>query len=457
MLTPLREFFPALRHWRETAFPALARIDEQLRQCSHADAATAVLDRAKPDLCARLQARLATPAAQALTLKVLNLFLARFHFRIRSPSVRSRPFGLVVDPSNACRLACPGCVHSVRNRELRVFDWPTATLKETCIAGLLERYGPFAIGVDFYNYGEPLLNLNTPKFIRLAKSYLAATTISTSLSVQRFDAAAYVDSGLDFMALSIDGATQPVYQRFRRNGDLELVLENIRKLVEAKARLGKRTPVLCWKFLAFEHNVHEIPMAASMARKLGVNEFRVDRPFDVSWDDPEIRPAAANTFQPGIQRLDRAAVRSKPGNWNPFPEDLQSEAIARSFASPWNEMAADDARPTSGHTCHWLYKNIVMDAAGRILPCCGAPGPSTNLVFGNWDGGGNDPFNSEKYRQARTWFAGRSLPEANAPHCVRCEWEQTKVYVGRDEVQSYFKIADKNFFDRRSRRILSEW
>ena len=48
--------------------------------------------------------------------------------------------------------------------------------------------------------------------------------------------------------------------------------------------------MLSWNFLAFEHNAHEIPLAARMARKLGVNRFRVVNPFDVSWDDPNIRP-----------------------------------------------------------------------------------------------------------------------------------------------------------------------
>jgi hypothetical protein len=31
-------------------------------------------------------------------------------------------------------------------------------------------------------------------------------------------------------------------------------------LLEARRALRKRTPVLSWNFLAFEHNAHEIPM-----------------------------------------------------------------------------------------------------------------------------------------------------------------------------------------------------
>jgi hypothetical protein len=277
--------------------------------------------------------------------------------------------------------------------------------------------------------------------------------LSTSMSVRRFEAEEYVESGLDFMVLSIDGATQPVYERFRRNGSLEIVFGNIRKLLEARRRLRKRTPVLSWNFLAFEHNAHEIPMAARMARSLGVDHFRVVEPFDVTWDDPDIRPAKVDS---GVTRLSWSSVAIHPGNWNPFPEAMDASAIASAFDRPWGEAAVGDARPDSGHTCHWLYKNMVMDATGRILPCCGGPRPDANLVFAQFNGGG-DPFNSPRYHQARSFFAGDTNVSAVSPHCVRCEWDHTTVNIGPPEIRRYFRAADAAFFDRRSLRILSDW
>ena len=131
--------------------------------------------------------RFSPPTAKALTLKILNLFLSRHHFHAHDTVLLSRPFGLVVDPSNMCELACPGCVHSDRARELNLFDWKKGTLGEDRFRALLGQYGPSAIGIYFCNYGEPLLNRNTPNLIRLAKRYLIATALSTSLTVQHFD------------------------------------------------------------------------------------------------------------------------------------------------------------------------------------------------------------------------------------------------------------------------------
>ena len=195
--------------------PCCRKIDAELARCQRADAAAGVLERSKAELHARLSARFEPTVAQAVTLKILNLFLARFHFKARSSSVLSRPFGLVIDPSNMCQLACPGCVHSDRSEESQALRLAQGhTIARLFLRAMLKLYGPYAIGVYFCNYGEPLLNLATPKLIRLAKTYLIGTALSTSLSVRKFDAEAYVESGLDFMVLSIDGATQPVYEKY---------------------------------------------------------------------------------------------------------------------------------------------------------------------------------------------------------------------------------------------------
>lgn len=435
-----------------TALGALTAIRGVLGKCENSGAAVRVVNASKAGLECLLRKRFGAVEAQALTLKILNLFLTKYHFRARDTTVVARPFGIVVDPSNVCQLSCPGCVHSQSSEMLNRFDWPKATMAESRFARLLNQYGPAAIGVYFCNYGEPLLNQKTPQFIRMAKGYLAATALSTSMSARRFDAEAYVRSGLDLMVLSIDGATQEVYERFRRRGNLALVLGNVGKLVDAKRRLGSGTPVLSWNFLAFQHNAHEIPAAERMARKLGVNVFRVVRPFDVSWDDPEIRPAEV---KPYVKRLDWSSISNAPGNWNPFPHDLEAERITSAFEGGFEEPPAGEDPAVSRHTCHWLYKNMVMDANGRILPCCGAPHPNAKLAFGSFEEQTADLFNSQKYREARAFFAGRQAVISETVQCQDCDWDQTTVNIGAPEIRRYFRAADPWFFDRKSLDLLA--
>lgn len=407
---------------------------------------------ARERLQSSLEHRVGGIEAEALSLKLVNLLLARYHQRSRHSVVASRPFGLVVDPSNTCRLACPGCVHSARAEAMQRFDWPNGTLTEARFAALLEHYGPSAVGVYFCNYGEPLLNLRTPHLIRMAKRYLLSARLSTSLSVKKFDAEAYAASGLDFMVMSVDGATQDVYSRFRRNGNLELVLTNMRALVEAKRRLGTHTPVLSWNFLAFEHNIHQIPQARELARKIGADQFRVVEPFDVTWDDPEIRVAEVKGR---VQRLDWLSAVRRESNWNPFPGEVAREAIHRAYQDPFALPSDTEDPPESGHACHWLYQNMVMDARGRILPCCGAPAKGTGLVFGSLEDGDSGPYNSPAYQQARRSFRDDRSPADSGSYCARCEWDQETVNIGSYEIRHFFREVDAGYFDRRSLQVVA--
>ena len=232
--------------------------------------------------------------------------------------------------------------------------------------------------------------------------------------------------------------------------------------------MGSRTPIVSWRYLAFEHNEHEIDDAIAMAQQLGVDEFVLATPFDVSWDDPNIRPSRREGRV--IEFCSDHGIRMTE-NWNPFPSDIDAERIEEAFAADWQQRcatvgnsAADDHQASSRHTCHYLYKNITMDATGRILPCCGAPRPNRDLLFGTAQSG-TDVFNSEKYRLARLSFANPELYRiqqdsaglANSPHCAICDWNQDHAQIDNENLRNYFRAAGRAVFTSASISVLSSW
>ena len=467
--------------WPGRRMHGLVREINRSAQTAGLEETVHTLNAAKPRLFDILHGSLRnTVAAKALTLKLLNLCLARHHFLARDAALLSLPFGLVVDTSNACNLACPGCVHSARAKKLKLFDWEPGLIAEKCFTAFLRRYGASAIHATLCNYGEPLVNPETPKYIRASKRYLLHTTISTNMTVPRFDASAYVESGLDYMIVSIDGATQPVYERFRRKGDLGQAFENIGKLIAARERLGRRTPILAWRFLAFEHNVHEIPAAMEKARELGIDQFRADPAWTIDWDDPVIRPAPIRpirvNFRPQL-------TDSLAGNWNPFPHELEEDSIEQDYGRTWSAEAESDrapssgpasSRPTSsGESCEWLYKSITMDAGARILPCCCAPTSRKDLHFATFDSANpagsfnDDSFNSEKHRMARKFFADPARYRAQReeggiyagridanPYCSRCEWDKSGD-PNPEHLHLYLRAAAADLFPDRTLALLA--
>ncbi len=63
------------------------------------------------------------------------------------------------------------------------------------------------------------------------------------------------------ITVSIDGATQAVYETYRVHGNVERVLANVRTINELKRRYGCDKPRLTWQFVIFGHNEHEIAEA----------------------------------------------------------------------------------------------------------------------------------------------------------------------------------------------------
>jgi radical SAM protein with 4Fe4S-binding SPASM domain len=88
-------------------------------------------------------------------------------------------------------------------------------------------------------------------------------------------AEAAVDSKLTHIYCSIDGASQAVYEKYRRGGNLVSVLENMKLLLEVRKRRRKKHPFVTWKYLIFPHNYHEIKHARTLAAEIGVDEFEV--------------------------------------------------------------------------------------------------------------------------------------------------------------------------------------
>lgn len=383
-----------------------------------------------------------------LALKIVNLAVARYHFAHRHTALASRPVQLMLDPANNCHLSCPGCVHTANADLSARYDWPGGLLSAATYDAFLRELGPTAFGAVFYNYGEPLLNKRTPQMIRASKNHLLHTCMSTNFSLP-VDVAALVDSGLNFLFLSIDGASQEVYARFRRGGDLALCLDNTRKLLAARERQGSNVPYILWRFLTFEHNLHEVDEAIRIAADIGVDQISITTPFAVDWDDPEVK--IARSEREGIHILRPGATFKGPlDDWRNV--ELPAVEIEREFARPWVDRLGGGPleEPSRGasSTCAWLYQSLTIDARGRVTPCCMTPEVGTNRVYGIYPaaaGSGPGTFNQPDYQLSRLAFADRAaytkrigpLPVEQAPFCAVCTANPELTYtldrdVGRD-------------------------
>ena len=243
--------------------------------------------------------------------KLFNLALAQVEKRTKPLHARSRPYQVSIDLSNACSLRCPYCPTGALdfdpNRKLGFVD-------PQHVAALMESARRYAYIAYLYSWGEPLMHPKVAEIVALVNSHNVLTDISTHFSLKNMAVLdAVLDAGLNHLKLSIDGATQAVYEQYRIRGRLDVVLENVRHVVAYKRAKKLRNLSIEWQFVVFDHNRHEIEAARGLAAKLGVDVFRT-MPGTVP-DKPtaeEDRPQADQIIMPPFLRRRYGDERERP-------------------------------------------------------------------------------------------------------------------------------------------------
>ena len=204
--------------------------------------------------------------------KISNILLNQYEFRNGKSILKSRPYKVTVDPGNFCNLRCPGCHTGIKHPQMI----KPSFLKYSNYKIILDQVKDYALSIALYNWGEPFLNKEIFDIIAHTRANGLGTTIHSNFNVFNEDMAeSAVRSGLTHIYLSIDGASQEAYQKYRVRGHLANVLDNVKLLVDTKKRMRSKYPIVTWKFLVFEHNKHEIADAAKMAKSIGVDSFEV--------------------------------------------------------------------------------------------------------------------------------------------------------------------------------------
>jgi len=138
---------------------------------------------------------------------------------------------------------------------------------------IIDDIGDILISIRLWHFGEPLLNNDIFRMVKYAKRKNIIVAISSNLSLLSKDTAKIlVESGLDYLIVSFDGASPQTYHLYHGRDDFERVLNNIRILVKTKKKLKSLLPFIELQFIVMKENEKEIDKIKNLA-----NELRVDK------------------------------------------------------------------------------------------------------------------------------------------------------------------------------------
>ncbi len=268
------------------------------------------------------------------TLNGIALFISFVVSKVvGKPLIWGRPIAVTIEPTTACNLGCPECPSGLRS-----FTRPTGSIKSPFFKETIDALHRDLLYVSFYFQGEPFLNKGLPDMIQYAASKNIYTAVSTNAHFLDDDTARRtVESGLDRLIISIDGATQDTYEKYRVGGSLYKVLEGASNMVKWKRALNRNRPFLIFQFLVVKPNEHEVAAMQDMARQVGV---------DALW----LKSAQVQDFEND-------------------PNDLipTLDQYSRYQKDSFGNTQIKNKMPNH---CWKMWHGNVISWDGRVLPCC---------------------------------------------------------------------------------------
>ena len=319
------------------------------------------------------------------------------------------PRELQVEVTGACNLRCRMCLVSYRpalGKTTGSMDLATFTEVVDSLPDLQR--------VTMQGLGEPLL---APDFFPMLE-HLAARGISTGFNTNgtlltRERAVRLVELGVDWLHVSLDGASPATYEDIRHRSNFELVRRNVAGLVDVIREHGADKPEIELVFVAMRRNVHELPALVRLAAELGVPTVWVQNlSHSFSDTDPsgsyrEIREyaGAEALWAERNEEAERAFADAR---------DL-AETIGVRLRLP--HLDEPDRRREAGTPgCGWPYTSSYVTHDGKVQPCCAVMGADRAVLGDARSDGFAGVWSSDAYRD----FRARLLSDEPPDVCAGC-------------------------------------
>ena len=238
-----------------------------------------------------------------------------------------------LEASTVCQLRCAGCTFQNSDHDGLGLGFLTFENFKRFVDD-----NPFVQRIELSNYGEIFLNPELVDMMRYARKKKVRLTCENGTNfntVTEEQMRTMVETGFGRINLSIDGASQETYSKYRRGGNFDTVIANVRRLQEIKRELNSKDPELHWQFVLNEFDELDAGKAVEMAKELGIGIY-----FKRNWD-PAYRPQHTEYLE---------------------------KVTGMKFLTN-RELTPEGKKSASDHYCQCVFELPQINWDGRLLGC----------------------------------------------------------------------------------------
>lgn len=299
----------------------------------------------------------------------------------RQAILNLKPTKVRIEATNKCNLNCVSCyMRADKTGEVKY-----GYLKAEDFKNFL-RKNKYIKEVELSDNGEIFLNPELVEIMKIAYENKVRLTAENGVNFNKVD-----DETLDALAkykfkkimIAIDGASQDSYVKYRRNGNFDKVIENIRKLNEYKKKYNSQYPELEWAYIVMSYNENEIPLAKKLANELGMRIY-----FKLNWD---------KSFYPIVNK---EFVKQETGL-----EETSLDEVAEHSKILYKEM------------CYQMWHSPQIDWDGSFNGCCAVY--KSNLGVNAFKSNLLKCIKSKNVKYAKNMLLGRvkAKPDITCTYC----------------------------------------
>tara|TARA_Y100000310_G_scaffold321163_1_gene378458 strand:+ start:213 stop:1184 length:972 start_codon:yes stop_codon:yes gene_type:complete len=182
-----------------------------------------------------------------------------------------RPSVIWIEPTASCNLKCVMCPHEGEGLKRKMGMMSMDLYKK--IIDEVKEWKPV---IKLFHSGESLIHPKLGEMIRYAKEAGCFTMLNTNATLLTEDKTNMIlNSNLDYISFSFDGATKEVYEKIRIGADFDKTLNNILKFLELKGQ--RKRPFVNIEMIKMQDTEASIEAFKSKFKDLAVDNIGIKK------------------------------------------------------------------------------------------------------------------------------------------------------------------------------------